>query len=209
MLMVKRIFLGTAATVLMAVMISVGANATSLADIQATAGNIRSISADFIQEKHMKILVKPLVSKGIIRFQSPDALRFEYREPIKNILIMQGKSVSRYIHRDNTFVRDNAAAMGAMTVVMDEISQWLKGDFNTSVFNATIEETPEPGRIILVPKDKAMTHFIQDIVLVLSEQPGVFKEVIIRESQDSYTRLRFDTVQLNENINPDVFAAPK
>jgi len=209
MLMVKKVFLGTAATVLMAVMISVGANATSLADIQATAGNIRSISADFIQEKHMKILVKPLVSKGIIRFQSPDALRFEYREPIKNILIMQGKSVSRYIHRDNTFVRDNAAAMGAMTVVMDEISQWLKGDFNTSVFNATIEETPEPGRIILVPKDKAMTHFIQDIVLVLSEQPGVFKEVIIRESQDSYTRLRFDTVQLNENINPDVFAAPK
>ena len=209
MRMVKKIFLGTAATVLMAVMISVGANATSLADIQATAGNIRSISADFIQEKHMKILVKPLVSKGIIRFQSPDALRFEYREPIKNILIMQGKSVSRYIHRDNTFVRDNAAAMGAMTVVMDEISQWLKGDFNTSVFNATIEETPEPGRIILVPKDKAMTHFIQDIVLVLSEQPGVFKEVIIRESQYSYTRLRFDTVQLNENINPDVFAAPK
>jgi len=209
MLMVKKVFLGTAATVLMAVMISVGANATSLADIQATAGNIRSISADFIQEKHMKILVKPLVSKGIIRFQSPDALRFEYREPIKNILIMQGKSVSRYIHRDNTFVRDNAAAMGAMTVVMDEISQWLKGDFNTSVFNATIEETPEPGRIILVPKDKAMTHFIQDIVLVLSEQPGVFKEVIIRESQYSYTRLRFDTVQLNENINPDVFAAPK
>jgi len=209
MLMKKRIFLGMTATVLMAAMVSVGANATSLADIQAAAGGIRSISADFIQEKHMKILVKPLVSKGIIRFQSPDALRFEYREPIKNILIMQGKIVSRYIHKDNTFVRDNAAAMGAMTVVMDEISQWLKGDFNTSVFNATIEEAPEPGRIILVPKDKAMTRFIQDIILVLSEQPGVFKEVIIRENQDSYTRLRFNKVQLNEDINPDVFAALK
>ncbi|WP_242637623.1 outer membrane lipoprotein carrier protein LolA [Desulfobacter hydrogenophilus] len=207
--MVKKIFLGAAATVLMAAMVSVGANATSLADIQKSAGSIRSINADFIQEKHMKILVKPLVSKGIIRFQSPDALRFEYQEPIKNILIMQGKSVSRYIHKDNTFVRDNAAAMGAMTVVMDEISQWLKGNFNTSVFDATIENAPEPGRIILVPKDKAMTNFIQDIILMLSEQPGVFKEVIIRESQDSYTRLRFDKVQLNKDINPDVFAAPK
>ncbi|NDY74507.1 outer membrane lipoprotein carrier protein LolA [Desulfobacter hydrogenophilus] len=209
MFMVKKIFLGAAATVLMAAMVSVGANATSLADIQKSAGSIRSINADFIQEKHMKILVKPLVSKGIIRFQSPDALRFEYQEPIKNILIMQGKSVSRYIHKDNTFVRDNAAAMGAMTVVMDEISQWLKGNFNTSVFDATIENAPEPGRIILVPKDKAMTNFIQDIILMLSEQPGVFKEVIIRESQDSYTRLRFDKVQLNKDINPDVFAAPK
>ena len=209
MFMVKKIFLGAAATVLMAAMVSVGANATSLADIQKSAGSIRSINADFIQEKHMNILVKPLVSKGIIRFQSPDALRFEYQEPIKNILIMQGKSVSRYIHKDNTFVRDNAAAMGAMTVVMDEISQWLKGNFNTSVFDATIENAPEPGRIILVPKDKAMTNFIQDIILMLSEQPGVFKEVIIRESQDSYTRLRFDKVQLNKDINPDVFAAPK
>ncbi|EIM63489.1 outer membrane lipoprotein carrier protein LolA [Desulfobacter postgatei] len=204
----KRLFLG-AATVLMAAVISVGANAASLADIQEAAGTIRSISADFIQEKHMKILVKPLVSKGSIRFQSPDALRFEYREPIKNVLIMQGKSVSRYIQKENTFIRDNASAMGAMTVVMDEISQWLKGDFNTKVFDATIEEAPEPGRIILVPKEKAISSFIQEIVLVLSEQPGVFKEVIIRENQDSYTRLRFEKATLNEDINPDVFAAPK
>ncbi|WP_020587255.1 outer membrane lipoprotein carrier protein LolA [Desulfobacter curvatus] len=207
--MVKRLFLGAAATVLMAALVLSSAHATSLAQIQKAAGSIRSISADFIQEKHMKILVKPLISKGIIRFQSPDALRFEYREPIQNILIMQGQRVSRYIRKDTTFVRDNAAAMGAMTVVMDEISQWLKGNFSTSVFNATIEETPEPGRIILAPKDKAMTHFIQDIVLVLSEQPGVFKEVVIRENQDSYTRLRFDKVQLNEGIAPDLFAAPK
>lgn len=204
----KRLFLG-AATVLMAAMISVDANAASLADIQEAAGSIRSISADFIQEKHMKILVKPLVSKGSIRFQSPDALRFEYREPIKNVLIMQGKSVSRYIQKENTFVRDNASAMGAMTVVMDEISQWLKGDFNTNVFDATIEEAPEPGRIILVPKEKAISSFIQEIVLVLSEQPGVFKEVVIRENQNSYTRLRFEKATLNEDINPDVFAAPK
>lgn len=204
----KKIFLG-AATVLMAAVISVGANAASLADIQEAAGTIRSISADFIQEKHMKILVKPLVSKGSIRFQSPDALRFEYREPIKNVLIMQGKSVSRYIQKENTFIRDNASAMGAMTVVMDEISQWLKGDFNTNVFDATIEEAPEPGRIILVPKEKAISSFIQEIVLVLSEQPGVFKEVVIRENQNSYTRLRFEKATLNEDINPDVFAAPK
>lgn len=206
----KKLFLGAAATVLMAAMVSVNAtNAASIEDIRKAAGSIRSISADFIQEKHMKILVKPLVSKGIIRFRSPDALRFEYQDPIKNILIMQGKSVSRYIHKDNTVVRDNTAAMGAMTVVMDEISQWLKGDFNTSVFDAIIEDVPEPGRIILEPKDKAMTTFIQDIVLVLSEQPGVFKEVIIRENQDSYTRLRFEEVKLNEDINPDVFVAPK
>ncbi len=208
MLIKKRLFLG-AATVLMAAMISVGANAASLADIQEAAGTIRSISADFIQEKHMKILVKPLVSKGSIRFQSPDALRFEYREPIKNVLIMQGKSVSRYIQKENTFIRDNASAMGAMTVVMDEISQWLKGDFNTNVFDATIEEAPEPGRIILVPKEKAISSFIQEIVLVLSEQPGVFKEVVIRENQNSYTRLRFEKATLNEDINPDVFSAPK
>jgi Outer membrane lipoprotein-sorting protein len=193
----------------MAAMISVGANAASLADMQEAAGSIRSISADFIQEKHMKILVKPLVSKGSIRFQSPDALRFEYREPIKNVLIMQGKSVSRYIQKENTFIRDNASAMGAMTVVMDEISQWLKGDFNTNVFDATIEEAPEPGRIILVPKEKAISSFIQEIVLVLSEQPGVFKEVVIRENQNSYTRLRFEKATLNEDINPDVFSAPK
>ncbi|MCG8552339.1 MAG: outer membrane lipoprotein carrier protein LolA [Desulfobacterales bacterium] len=206
--MVKRNFL-VAGAALITAMVSAWANAATMADIREAAGTIRSIRADFIQEKHMKILVKPLISKGIIRFQTPDSLRFEYREPIQNILIMQGKSVSRYIPKDDAFVRDNAAAMGAMTIVMDEISQWLKGNFNTSIFNAAIEETPKPGRIILAPKDKAMTNFIQDIILVLSERPGVFKEVIIRENPDSYTRLRFDKVQLNKDIAPEMFAAPK
>jgi len=209
MMMLKKTFLAVAGTMLMAVVFSAGASAASMTAIQKAAGTMQSISADFIQEKHMKILVKPLISKGIIRFQSPDALRFEYREPIQNILIMQGKRVSRYIGKDGTFVRDNAAAMGAMTVVMDEISQWLKGNFNTSVFDAAVEEAPAPGQIILTPKDKAMAHFIQDIVLVLSEQPGIFKEVVIRENQDSYTRLRFENVQLNQSIDPESFSAPK
>lgn len=204
----KRI-LPVAAIVIVAAMVSVCANARSLDDIQKAAGSIQSVSADFIQEKHMKILIKPLISKGIIRFQSPDALRFEYKEPIKNILIMQGTKVSRYIKKDSTFVRDNAAGMGAMAVVMDEISQWLKGDFNTSDFNVVIEENPEPGKIILTPKDKAMAGFIQRIVLVLSQQPGVFEQVIIRESKDSYTLLRFEDVKLNGQINPDMFSAPK
>ena len=195
--------------ILMTGLFCVQANATTLEEIRTAAGTISSLSAGFTQEKQMKILVKPLISKGIIRYQFPNLLRFEYQEPIKNILIMKEKTISRYIEKGNGFVLDKASAMGAMDIVMDEISRWIKGDFDTTMFTAAFEGKPEPGRIILKPRDNTMNSFIQAIELVLSDHPGVFKEVIIRENENSYTRLIFDTVMINTEINPDMFNIPK
>ncbi|MFH1154724.1 MAG: outer membrane lipoprotein carrier protein LolA [Pseudomonadota bacterium] len=182
-----------------------GPMAASLDDIRSQAEKIQSVSARFIQEKHMKILVKPLVSTGIFIYQAPDSLRFEYKTPIKNILVMHGGTVSRYIQKGDTLVRDNAGAMGSMQVVMDEITRWMQGDFDTKAFDATVVDTPEPGRIILTPRDKAMARFIQAIEMGLSEHPGVFRDVTIREDADSFTRLLFQDVAINAPVDQAVF----
>ncbi len=179
--------------------------AASLDDIQAAAENIRSVKARFIQEKHMKILVKPLVSAGIILYQAPGSLRFEYQTPIKNILLMQGETVTRYIQKGDALVRDKTASMGSMAVVMDEISRWIKGDFDTKAFDVSLMDLPGPDRIRLIPKEKAMARFIQEIEIGLSEHPGVFKEVTIRENADSFTRLLFEDVVVNSPIDPGLF----
>ena len=41
-------------------------------DIRRESAKIKSVSAHFSQEKHMQILTRPLVSKGLFYFQVPN-----------------------------------------------------------------------------------------------------------------------------------------
>ena len=65
-------------------------------DIQSAAEKIKSVSANFSQEKHLQILIKPLVSKGRFYFLAPDSVRWEYTSPVKSILLMPLKMILEF-----------------------------------------------------------------------------------------------------------------
>ena len=55
--------------------------ASSWESIHTAARDIRTVQADFTQEKHLQILAQPLVSRGRLIFAAPDRLRWEYEAP--------------------------------------------------------------------------------------------------------------------------------
>ncbi len=172
-------------------------------DIKKTAGTINSISADFTQKKMLKILSKPLISKGKLYYQKPSSLRWEYESPVKSILLMHGSTVKRYIWHNGKMIEDSSAQIQSMQVVMNEISGWFRGDFeSTKTFTATVK----PGRMIeLVPKEKGLVKIIQKISVKLSTKPGVIERVTITEGPDSLTVLEFTAVSLNKTIPASLF----
>jgi outer membrane lipoprotein-sorting protein len=172
-------------------------------ELKSAAGSIKSISAEFVQEKHMKILVRPLVSSGIFFFQAPASLRWEYRTPLRNILLMTSEGTERYVGTDSGFVKDAGVNLQAMQVVLENITQWLEGRFDENpVFTASLEPGP---RITLTPREKSFARMIQRIELLFSNQPGIIESVVIHESDDSFTRLVFKNVVLNPSLDGSVF----
>ncbi len=164
---------------------------------------VTCVKADFIQEKHLKLLSRPLISKGVFFFQSPGSLRWEYQTPVRSVLLMHKGKVERYIEGSRGVVRDSGVKLQAMQVVLQEISQFLSGNFQDNPnFKA---EVISDFKVSLVPEDPAMEKIIQRIELFLSETPGVIDEVKIFESRDSYTRLIFENTRLNETIEERIF----
>ncbi len=171
--------------------------------IRAGAAQIKSVQAEFIQEKHLKILARPLISNGLFSFESPGSLRWEYTSPIHSILLMHDGATRRYIESDGHFKEDDAARLQAMQVVMQEITLWLNGRFDA---NPDFEASLAPNRkIVLTPKQDALALIIKRITLQLSDEPGIIDEVKIFESEDSYTRLIFKNPVLNLSIDETVF----
>jgi outer membrane lipoprotein-sorting protein len=177
--------------------------ADSWETIRQDAAKIHTIRAGFVQEKFLKILKKPLISKGMFYFKAPDSLRWEYRSPIQSTLLMHGGKIKRYIRTDQGLIEDAGARLQAMQVVMREITGWLAGRFNNNPdFKAALAPGP---RIVLTPRNPALAGIIQKIVLVPAKRPGVIRTVFIYESERSYTKLTFTDCRLNEKMDDRIF----
>ena len=174
-------------------------------ELKSTAGTITSVQADFVQEKHLPILARPLISEGVFYYQAPHSLRWEYSRPVKSILLMHDGKIKRYVQGPSGFEAENSRGLEAMQVVLDQITQWLMGRFDESpMFDAQLAPG---GRIILTPKEAGFKAVIQRIEINLAEQPGVIRDVVIYESPDAYTRMRFTHTVINQPIDPAVFQA--
>ena len=178
--------------------------ADSWEQIRTTADTITSVQAEFVQEKHLPILAKPLVSEGAFYYQSPRSLRWEYLRPVQSIMNVHDGRVRRFVSTDsNGFHEETGGGMEAMQVVVEEITHWLAGRFDE---NPMFESRLEPGkRIVLVPKNEAFQKVIQRIVLNLGEQPGVMQSVVIYESENAFTKLTFNNTVLNAKIDETLF----
>ncbi|MBW2624348.1 MAG: outer membrane lipoprotein carrier protein LolA [Deltaproteobacteria bacterium] len=171
--------------------------------LRKDAEQINTIRSDFVQEKHLQILSRPLISKGVFYYEAPGSLRWEYQSPIRSILLMHEARVTRYIWGENGFRRDSGLSLQAMQIVLQEITKWLGGHFDDNPdFTASLE--PD-RRIVLTPKKKALSAIIKNIELILSDRPGVIKSVTIYEGEKSFTKIIFKNVRVNEVLKETVF----
>jgi outer membrane lipoprotein-sorting protein len=172
-------------------------------DLKTAAGTVASVRAEFTQEKHMKILARPLVSKGVLFFQGPDSLRWEYTHPVQSILLLHKGKTRRFVQKNDSLIEDASANLQSMQVVVQEITQWLNGRFDD---NPAFAASLEPGRkIVMVPRDESFARLIQRIEVSLADRPAAIKSVMIFENEDSFTKLDFSDVILNQQLDDALF----
>lgn len=172
----------------------------------ASSGRLRSVQADFTQEKHLKILARPLISRGTLTFQAPQSLRWEYLHPIHTVLLLHDGRIDKLIERDGRFEQDNGSGVDAMRIVLQDIGSWLDGRFSDNpVFQVS---RPSERKVVLTPKEQGMQAVISRIELHLGAQEGVVERIAIVEGEEAATELTFSRVVLNEKIPAQRFAAP-
>lgn len=167
---------------------------------------LQSVQAEFTQEKNLKILVRPLVSRGVFAFQAPQSLRWEYLSPVHSVLLLHEGRMQKLIERDGRFEPDNGAGVDAMRIVLQDIGSWLDGRFTANpLFHVT--RTGE-RTVVLIPKEQGVQAVISRIELQLGPEQGVMERVTIFEGPDNFTRLTFTNAVLNRAIPVETFSKP-
>lgn len=173
------------------------------------SAQIKTLKADFIQKKFMKILAKPLVSEGCFYFVTPDSLRWEYFKPLKSVVIAYRNTTRRYMYSEGKMVEDKTGGAQAMKIVLNEVAGWMSGKFDRNPsFKATIQKK-ENTLVTLTPVEKKMKGMIERIEITLAPKAGIVKSVKIFEGADNFTQITFNNVKINETIDAAVFREVK
>lgn len=165
--------------------------------IQKTARKVKSVRTRFVQKKRMKMLKDPLVSRGRLVFKSPKEIRWEYISPFRSLVVMRKGRMDRFVWRNGKFVKDADAETRTMHIVLQEVADWMKGEFTSSKsFNASLKPGI-PSVIVMKPRIKAIKKFIEQITVTLSRTPGIIQKVEIIEPNDATTTLEFTHSQVD------------
>ena len=171
-----------------------------------TAARLRSVKADFVQEKNLPILARPLLSRGVFAFQAPQSLRWEYLSPLHTLLLMHDGKMQKLIERDGRLEPDNGAGVDSMRIVLHDMGSWLDGRFaDNPVFAVT---RSGDRTVVLTPKEQGLQSIISRIELRLGREEGVMESVTIFEGPDAFTRLTFTHAVLNREIPEGYFTGP-
>jgi len=183
------------------------ASAQDWNSLKETFRNIRSVKAEFVQKRYLKILTKPLLSEGKLFFYIPDSLRWEYLNPLRSLMLQKGSTVQIYNFSEGVWRPEIGQAVEARRMVLAEISQWFQGRFDESKAFKHLYSPGPPARVTMVAGE-GINRFIQRIEIVLSAKPGVIDRVEIEEPGGSRTTIEFRNVEINSSFPSEVFEKP-
>jgi outer membrane lipoprotein carrier protein len=169
--------------------------------IEGNLSPIRSLWAEFLQEKHLEIFTGVVKARGRCIFQSPDRVRFEFTEPFQSVLIVKDGKLAKYEFVDGKWQKLATGQPQIILMVIDHITSWICGRFaeKRDVYDIAVEPG-DPARIILSPKHEKFREHIKSIELVMTRGEEGLQQIIIREPGGDHTRITF----INEKRNIDL-----
>ncbi|MCJ7833370.1 MAG: outer membrane lipoprotein carrier protein LolA, partial [Deltaproteobacteria bacterium] len=168
--------------------------------------DIKTISSDFSQEKHLSMLKDPLVSFGKFVYEKPDRLYWEILKPSPAGFAVSGGKARRWgsdPRADETFAIDQEPMVKA---VVEQIFAWARADFPWLEKRYRITVTEETlSKLKLIPLSPQEKKILAHITIAFSEDWTHVRSVEIHEKGGDFTRLLFFIALLNPSLPKDLF----
>ncbi|MCB1582386.1 MAG: outer membrane lipoprotein carrier protein LolA [Xanthomonadales bacterium] len=178
------------------------AEQTSLIEyLHQAYAKVQYFEADFTQEKHIKFLSKPLISKGKIKFVKQQGMIWEITSPIWVKTKIQDNQIFKTTdYENNKKVTD--VQMKAVAQILTELlsSQLDRVESQFDVADLEHDEAQGQWQVKLMPKSMMIKKALQELVIFgqLSddaEKQGISQIKIVDQS-GNHTKIQFESVRI-------------
>jgi len=185
---------------------SPAATAALFSSLEKTAGGVKTLSSDFIQEKHLSMFKTVLSSKGHFYFQKPDLLRWELTAPVASGFVLKGEKGRRWHQRTGRTESFQISQEPVMKLVSDQLFAWARADFSwlKKEYRISVIDN-SPVALRLEPRSAATAGFLHHLLISFSADGRYVRSVELHEKDGDFTRIRFVNTAVNKNLKADLF----
>lgn len=166
-----------------------------VAELMSQQEKITTVEAPFLQEKHARLLKKPITTEGRLLYRKPDRIRWEYRGSMKLDVIFDGKDL--WLYYPDLKEADRMSGMAGYASLM-------QFDVSSLSRNYTVEARKEKQQYFLRFVSRAAGP-IRRIEMVVPEETAFPQRVTLFDANNEPTIITFTNVKINKKIAGDPF----
>ena len=165
--------------------------------------NIKTLQCAFVQEKTSKLVSDKAVAKGVMFYQSPAMLRWEYTEPTPSTLILNRNNAA-LLDRNGKKTGNEKMLKQLGGIIISMING--NGITQNKQFAAELYEIDAAQMlVVLTPVQKRLSDFYNDIKLRINTKTMLATSITLDEKSGDKTVISLIDVVLNSEIPQDKF----
>jgi len=165
---------------------------------------IKTISADFVQYKHLSFMKTPVESSGKLYVKHPDKLSWAYTAPFQYKMVFKDHKI--YIDdqgKKQTITIGNSKQFEKISTLVS--SSMRGGKYDEKEFAVSYLKQGNADMVRLTPKLAGAKKYIKEIVLLFSPTDKHIEEVKLVEPSNDYTRFVIKNRKVNTTIDESIF----
>lgn len=175
--------------------------------IDARAGAIKDLTADFVQERRSPLLRKPIVSRGTVKSRGSTAL-WETVEPEQTRMRIDPQTMKIYYPSQKRIEEYSMSGQLGMLVAspLPRLSV-IRGHFKIAADDTgeLLPRDADPNgdlqALRLTPADAEMAKFVKQVRVLLDAQRGHVLAFEIVDPDDELTTIRFTNIRADTGLN--------
>ncbi len=165
---------------------------------------IKTVSADFVQYKHLSFMKKPVESAGKLYVKHPDKLSWAYTAPFQYKMVFKDHKI--YIDdqgKKQTITIGNSKQFEKISALVS--SSLRGGKYDEKEFAVSYLKQGNADMVRLTPKLAGAKKYIKEIVLLFSSTDKHIEEVKLVEPSNDYTHFVIKNRKVNTTIDESIF----
>jgi outer membrane lipoprotein-sorting protein len=168
-------------------------SAVWLEQVARNLGELDSVFARFVQERHLSLFQEPLRSEGYLCFQKPGRIRWEVVQPYRSILLSDGKTVAQFEWVEERWKKLELGLADALQNVVSQIGGGMEGRYvgKQREYAVSATKTPDGLMVTLTPQNPMIRKMMKSIEIHLAADLKATRRVVLREVDGDSTDIIF------------------
>lgn len=175
-------------------------------EIASSASQVDTFACDFLQEKHMNMLERALISKGRLYYKRNRMLRWEVTYPVTSGFSVNGDQAKSWKDDSGRTQVFKVSQIPFIKVFTDQVFSWADADFKKLKKRYHIKVLSEtPIQLALTPISDQEKKYLDHLRISFAENASYVTAVEVHEPDGDFTRIHFLNTQINNPLQDSLF----